>query len=99
MAKRQSTPLYSPRAALGLYSPKLKFQQTLARKIRVGSTPWTLLGAALWVGGIVRRAVSRREDVAAVERLKSGQTVSISTIPIPSKRQQRKAEQKAAEGG
>ena len=66
--------------------------------MRAGNKLWSSVGAALWVGGIIRRAVSRREEVAVVEKLKPGQAISITTIPVPSRRQQRKAERRAAEG-
>jgi hypothetical protein len=67
--------------------------------MREGSRLWSSIGAALWVGGIIRRSVSRREDVAAVERLKPGQEIHITTIAVPSRRQRRKAARKAADSG
>jgi hypothetical protein len=99
VARRDSSPLYSPRAAIGVYGPKRALQRKLAREMREGNKLWSSIGAALWVGGIIRRSVSRREDVAAVERLKPGQELHITTIAVPSRRQRRKAARQAADRG
>jgi hypothetical protein len=73
-----------------LYSPAAMLQRKVLRESRRGNRTWQGVAGALWVGSIVRRALVRREEPAAIERLKPGEAVTITTIPRPSRRQRRK---------
>ncbi len=80
----------------GLYSPRAAFHRKILHESRGGSQAWLALGASLWLLGRIRRAVSRQEEVAAVDLLRPGQNLVITTIPRASRRQRRKAKQAAA---
>jgi hypothetical protein len=62
----------------------------ILRESRRGNRAWQGIAGAVWVGAILRRALVRREEPAAIERLKPGQAVTITTIPRPSRRQRRR---------
>jgi hypothetical protein len=83
---------------ISYYSPRRVAQRTIVTRIRQGSRLWLWIGATLWVGGVIRRAVSRQDEVAATELLKPGESIQILTIPVPSRRQQRAAARKAVGG-
>lgn len=60
-----------------------------------GSKGWLAAGGAVWVAGYVRRSLGKNEEVAAIEKLKPGEFVTIRTITPPT-RSQRKADKRAA---
>ena len=55
-----------------------------------GSRGWLLMGGALWVGGRVRRAISRQPESVVLPRLRMGETLEV-TARRPLTRRQRRA--------
>ena len=80
MAKKTS--LLSPTAMLR--------QNALAKGVFGGRRGWMVVGAFLWGPRLVKRFMGRQEEVLTTERLKPGQTVTITAIR-PLTRAERKA--------
>lgn len=70
--RRQGAPLYSPTAALR--------RRSINRGVLGGSRFWTILGAVLWGGRLLRRVLARQEQLVAREVLKPGQHVTIRAL-------------------
>jgi hypothetical protein len=73
-----------------LYSPTAMFRRKAMRESRRGNRAWQGIAGALWVASIMRRGLARKEEPAAVEKLKPGEAVTITTIPQPSRRERRR---------
>ena len=73
-----------------LYSPSAEVQRRVYRRSR--SQPvWAGMAGTFLVLRVILRAVSRRPEVAAIERLKPGQSISITAIAPPTRRQRKAA--------
>ena len=80
MAKKTS--LLSPTAMLR--------HNALAKGVFGGRRGWMVVGAFLWDPRLIKRFMGRQEEVLTTERLKPGQTVTITAIR-PLTRAERKA--------
>lgn len=69
-------------------------RQGLYKGLLGGSRGWLIVGAAVWSGRLLRRAVGRNEEVVALERLEPGQVIRLEAIEPPTRRQ-RKADRRA----
>ena len=78
-----------PRKKYPLYSPTASAQRRLYRRSR-SNRAFAGIAGGLFFLRIIRRATARQPEVAAVERLKPGQSVTITAI-TPLTRRQRKA--------
>ena len=73
-----------------MYSPSAALQRNLYRRSR--SHPvWAGMAGTFLVLRVIQRAVSRRPEVAAIDRLKPGQSISITAIAPPTRRQRKAA--------
>jgi hypothetical protein len=59
-----------------------------------GSSGWMAVGVVVWGGRLLRKAVGRREEIVATEKLEPGQRLELRTIP-PVTRGERKAARQA----
>jgi hypothetical protein len=59
-----------------------------------GSRGWMMVGGALWVGGRVRRAISRQPESVVLPKLRPGETFEV-TARRPLTRRQRRAVRRA----
>jgi hypothetical protein len=59
-----------------------------------GSGRWMVVGGALWVGGRVRRAISRQPESVVLPMLRVGETLEV-TARRPLTRRQRRAVRRA----
>ena len=84
------------RKKYSLYSPTAGLQRRLYSRGR-SSTLWAGLAGAFMVLRVVRRLVTRQQEIAATDRLKPGETLMITAIAPPTRRQ-RKAARRAGAG-
>ena len=84
MAKKTS--LLSPTALLR--------QNAISKGVLGGRRGWMAIGAFLWGPRIVKRFMGRQEEVLTTERLKPGETVTITAVR-PLTRSERKAAARA----
>ena len=79
----------------GLYSPTAALQRRLIRQSRQNRT-WAGVAGMLMVVRILKRASSRRPEVVATDRLAAGQSMTITAIARPTRRQRRAARRTAS---
>jgi hypothetical protein len=73
-----------------MYSPSAELQRRVYRRSRQNPV-WAGMAGTFLVLRVIQRAVARRPEVAAIERLKPGQSVSITAIAPPTRRQRKAA--------
>ena len=73
-----------------MYSPTAELQRRLYRRSRQNPV-WAGMAGTFLVLRVLRRAASRRPEVAAIDRLKPGQSISITAIAPPTRRQRKAA--------
>jgi hypothetical protein len=73
-----------------MYSPSAELQRRMYRRSRQ-QPMWAGMAGAFLVLRVVLRAVSRRPEVVATDRLKPGQSVTITAIAPPTRRQRKAA--------
>jgi len=56
-----------------------------------GQRGWIVVGGALFIGRIMRKALGKNEEVVALEKLAPGQWMSLRTIPPTTKREKKAA--------
>jgi hypothetical protein len=54
-----------------------------------GSRGWIVVGGVLWVGGRVRRAISRQPESVVLPRLRLGETLEVAARRPLTRRQRR----------
>ena len=61
-----------------------------------GDRKWMYIGGAVWGVRSLRKALTKNEQIVALEKMEPGQWMSLRTIP-PTTRRQRRAAEKIAE--
>lgn len=79
-----------------LYSPSANVRRRLYRRSR-SNRAFASLSTMLFLLRIVRRAISKQPEVAALDRLAPGQTIIITTTAPPTRRQRRAARRRGTE--
>ena len=78
-----------------LYSPTASIQRRLFRRGRSNRGFAALAGVFLLLR-VIQKATSRRPEIAAVDRLKPGQALTILAIAPPTRRQRKAARRAVA---
>lgn len=75
-----------------LLSPTVLLRRNaLYKGVFGGSRGWMAIGAALWGPRLLKRALGRREEVLATERLRPGEFVRIEALRPPTRRERKSA--------
>ncbi|HEY8093534.1 MAG TPA: hypothetical protein VID93_07110 [Acidimicrobiales bacterium] len=73
-----------------VYSPSAEVQRRMYRRSRQNSV-WAGMAGTFLMLRVIWRAVGRRPEVVATDRLKPGQSLSITAIAPPTRRQRKAA--------
>jgi hypothetical protein len=70
-------------------------RKVVSRGVFGGSRGWLVVGGLLFVGRNLRKLVSGTEEVAAVEVLRPGERLLLTTIPAPTRQERKDAKRTA----
>lgn len=71
-------------------------RSALRKGVFGASTGWKAVAAVVFGGTFLRRLVSKQAEVVSVEKLRPGQTVTITSIERTTRRQRRRAGRRQA---
>ena len=64
-------------------------RNALSKGLLGGQRGWLALGALFWGGRAMRKALTRQETFVTMERLEPGQSVTLTAITPPTRRERR----------
>ncbi|MCE9622492.1 MAG: hypothetical protein K8R99_09125 [Actinomycetia bacterium] len=86
MARKSS--LFAPSAVLR--------QRSLQRGLFGGHKGWMAVGVLVWMPRVLKRLGGRKEELIATERLRPGQTIQLTAVAPPTRRELKAAKRAAA---
>ena len=86
-AARKSS-LFAPTAVLR--------QRSLQRGLLGGHKVWMAVGVLVWMPRVLRRLGGRNEELIATERLRPGQTIQLTAVGPPTRRELKAAKRARA---
>ena len=66
-------------------------RKALVRGVLGGDRGWLAVGAVLWGGGLLKRAVTKQTELLTIEKLAPGQGLRIDTFKPDTRRAARRA--------
>lgn len=66
-------------------------RNSITRGFLGGSNGWMAVGVVVWGGRMLRKALGRREEIVAIEKLEPGQFLELRTITPPTRAERKTA--------
>lgn len=78
-------------ASWRLMSPTQVLRRRVLRGALAGNRRWLIIGGVLWGGSKVRRVFGRQAESLMLPKVRPGQSVSLTVMKPPTRRQRRAA--------
>lgn len=85
---RRKSSLFAPTAVLR--------QRSLRKGLLGGHRGWMAVGVLVWAPRVLRRLAGRHEELIATERLLPGETIQLTAVAPPTRRERKAAKRLAS---